>query len=155
MRFPSPLAFLKDRRGSVAMLYALTLPVLMFGAGFAIDYTHAQQVQTKLDAAADAAVLAALTPSMMEQSNTTAQTAATNVFNAEASTVGSLVTGKTVLTITVTNPGNSALNRTVTVAYTAANTNIFAGVLGYSALGIAGTSTASASLAPNIDFYLL
>ena len=84
MRFPSPTRFLADRRGNVAMMYALMLPVLMFGTGFAIDYTHAMQVQTKLDAAADAAVLAALTPSMMQQSNATAQTAATNLFNAQA-----------------------------------------------------------------------
>jgi Flp pilus assembly protein TadG len=155
MRFPSPTRFLADRRGNVAMMYALMLPVLMFGAGFAIDYTHAMQVQTKLDAAADAAVLAALTPSMMQQSNTAAQTAATNLFNAQANGQGSLVIGDTNVTVTVTNPNNNALVRTVTVAYTAANQNIFSGVLGYSALGIAGTSTANASLAANIDFYLL
>ena len=47
MRFPSPTRFLADRRGNVAMMYALMLPVLMFGAGFAIDYTHAMQVQTE------------------------------------------------------------------------------------------------------------
>ena len=86
MRFPSPTRFLANRRGNVAMMYALMLPVLMFGAGFAIDYTHAMQVQTELDAAADAAVLAALTPSMMQQSNAAAQTAATNLFTAEANT---------------------------------------------------------------------
>ena len=89
MRFPSPTRFLADRRANVAMMYALMLPVLMFGAGFAIDYTHAMQVQTELDAAADAAVLAALTPSMMQQSNTTAQTAATNLFNAQANNIAS------------------------------------------------------------------
>ena len=35
MRFPSPIRFLADRRGNVAMMYALMLPVLLFGAGFA------------------------------------------------------------------------------------------------------------------------
>jgi Flp pilus assembly protein TadG len=155
MRFPSPIRFLADRRGNVAMMYALMLPVLIFGAGFAIDYTHAMQVQTELDAAADAAVLAALTPSMMQQSNTAAQTAATNLFNAQANGLASLVTGKTVVTVTVVNPNNNALIRNVTVSYTAANQNIFAGILGYSALGIAGASTANASVAANIDFYLL
>jgi Flp pilus assembly protein TadG len=155
MRFPSPIRFLADRRGNVAMMYALMLPLLMFGTGFAIDYTHAMQVQTKLDAAADAAVLAALTPSMMQQSNAAAQTAATNLFNAEASAQSSLVSGKTFVTVTVTNPNNNALVRNVTVSYTAGNQNIFAGVLGYTAIAIAGTSTANASLAANIDFYLL
>ena len=155
MRFPSPIRILADRRGNVAMMYALMLPVLMFGTGFAIDYTHAMQVQTQLDAAADAAVLAALTPSMMQQSDAAAQTAATNLFNAEANGISSLIAGDTVVTVTVTNPNNNTLQRTVTVAYTAANQNIFASVLGYSALGIAGSSTANASIAPNINFYLL
>jgi Flp pilus assembly protein TadG len=155
MRFFSPKGFLADRRGNVAMMYALVLPVLIFGAGFAIDYTHAMQVQTDLDAAADAAVLAALTPQMMQQSDATAQTAAQNMFNAEASVIPSLIVGKTNVTVTITNPGNSALNRTVVVTYTAANSNIFSGILGYSALQVAGTSTANSSLAPNVDFYLL
>ena len=155
MRFPSPIRFLADRRGNVAMMYALMLPVLIFGTGFAIDYTHAMQVQTELDAAADAAVLVALTPSIMQQSNAAAQTAATNLFNAEANGVASLVAADTVVTVTVVNPNNNALIRNVTVAYTAANQNIFASILGYSALGIAGTSTANASVAANIDFYML
>jgi Flp pilus assembly protein TadG len=137
------------------MMYALMLPVLLFGAGFAVDYTHAMQVQTKLDAAADAAALAALTPAMMQQSNAAAQTAATNLFNAEANAQGSLVAGKTNVTVTVTTPTGSPLVRNVTVSYTAANTNIFAGVLGYSALGLAGSSTATASAAANMNFYLL
>ena len=47
---------------NVAMMYALALPVLMFAIGLAIDYTHAAQVRTQLNAAADAVVL---TPSMM------------------------------------------------------------------------------------------
>jgi Flp pilus assembly protein TadG len=156
MRFPSPIRFLVDRRGNVAMMYALMLPVLLFGAGFAIDYTHAKQVQTKLDAAADAAVLAALTPSMMEQSNAAAQTAATNLFNALANAQPSLIATDTVVTVSVCSPTACAPGqRTVTVSYAAANQNIFSGVLGYSALQIAGSSTATASNAPNINFYLL
>ena len=59
------------------------------------------------------------------------------------------------MTVTVTNPNNNALVRNIVVAYTGANQNIFSGVLGYSALGISGSSTANASLAANIDFYLL
>jgi len=155
MRFPSPTRFIANRRGNVAMMYALMLPVLMFGAGFAIDYTHAMQVQTELDAAADAAVLAALTPSMMQQSDAAAQTAATNLFNAQANAISSLIATDTVLTVTVTNPNNNSLKRTVTVSYVAANQNIFASVLGYSALQVKGSSTANASIAPNINFYVL
>jgi Flp pilus assembly protein TadG len=138
------------------MMYALMLPVLMFGAGFAIDYTHAMQVQTKLDAAADAAVLAALTPAMMQQPDATAQAAATNLFNAMANAQNSLIAGNTQVTVNVCKPtACSPGQRTVTVTYNAANQNIFSGVLGASGLKITGTSTANASAAPNMDFYLL
>ena len=138
------------------MMYALMLPVLIFGAGFAIDYTHAMQVQTKLDAAADAAVLAALTPAMMQQPDATAQAAATNLFNAMANAQNSLIAGNTQVTVAVCSPtACSPGQRTVTVTYNAANQNIFSGVLGASGIKITGTSTANASAAPNIDFYLL
>jgi len=161
MHFPSPIRFLADRRGNIAMMYALMLPVLLFGIGMAVDYTHAMQVQTKLDAAADAAALAGLTPAMMQQTgaagNAAAKTAVTNLFTAMANAQSSLVAGKTVVTVNVCNPATqcAAGQRVVTVSYTAANTNIFAGILGVSAIGIFGGATASASAAPNIDFYLL
>ena len=155
MRFSSPIRFLADRRGNVAMIYALMLPVLIFGAGFAIDYTHAMQIQTKLDAAADSAALAALTPAMMLQSNATAQTAAINLFDAEAAAIPSLRQPLTPPTVSVTTPTGSPLVRNVTVSYTEANTNIFASILGYSALGLAGTSSATASGAANMNFYML
>ncbi len=147
--------FRSDRRGVVAMMYALTLPVLMFGIGLAVDFTHAAQVRTELNSAADAAVLAALTPSMMQQTNAAAQTAAQNMFNGQIANLTSLAAGDTTVTITVTNPGGNTLIRNVTVAYDAQNDNIFAGVLGFSTMEVAGSSSASASLAPNIDFYLL
>jgi len=155
MPFFIPRHFRGDRRGNVAMMYALMLPVLLFGAGLAIDYTHAAQVRTELNAAADAAVLAALTPSMMQQSNATAQTAAQNMFNGQIAPLTSLAAGDTTVTITITNPNNNPLVRNVTVAYTAQNDNIFAGVLGAPTFLLAGSSTASASMAANINFYLL
>jgi Flp pilus assembly protein TadG len=59
---------LRNRRGNVAMMYALVGPILVFGGGAAIDYGRAAQIRTKLNAAADAAALAALTPAMLQQS---------------------------------------------------------------------------------------
>ena len=74
---------LRNRRGNVAMMYALVAPVLVFGGGAAIDYGRAAQIHTKLNAAADAAALAALTPSMLQQSTGVAQAAAVNVQRAD------------------------------------------------------------------------
>ena len=64
-----------------------------------------------------------------------------------ASTDVSVVATDTVVGATV--------NRTVTVTYTAASQNVFSSLLGVSTLPITGTSTATSSVAPNIDFYLL
>ena len=155
MPFPVPRKFLGDRRGNVAMMFALAMPVLMFGVGVAVDFTHAAQVRTELNAAADAAVLAALTPGMMQQPNATAQTAAQNMFNGQIAGITSLAPGDTTVTITIANPNNNPLVRNVTVAYTAQNENIFASILGVPTLGLAGSSTGSASMAANINFYLL
>ena len=146
---------LRDRRGNVAMVYALALPALLFAGGLAIDFTHAAEVRTQLNAAADAAALAALTPSMMVQPNATAQTAALNMFNGQIANIGSLAAGQTSVTISVTNSSSNSLQRNVAVSYTAQNTNIFAGILGAATMPLGGGSSASASLAANINFYLL
>ena len=77
------------------------------------------------------------------------------MFNGQIATITSLAPGDTTVTITITNPNNNPLVRNVTVAYTAQNENIFAGILGVPTLALAGSSTASASIAANINFYLL
>jgi Flp pilus assembly protein TadG len=155
MSFLVPRNFLNDRRGNIAMMYALVIPVLMVGIGLAVDFTRAAQVRTQLNAAADAAVLAALTPGMMQQSNATAQTAAQNMFNGQIAGITSLEAGYTTVTITVTNPTNNTLVRNVVVSYDAQNENIFAGFLAAPTFEVAGSSSASASVAANINFYLL
>ena len=147
--------FRNARGGNTAMIFALSAPVLMFGIALAIDFTNATIVRSKLNAAADAAALAALTPAMMQQSIPVAQAAAVSMFKARASALGSLVTGQTNVTVTITNPAGNAGIRIVNVAYNAQNNTIFSGILNTNAMGIAGTSTAQASVPPNINFYLL
>jgi len=148
--------FIRDRKGNVAMIFALSVVPCVFLTGMALDFTAATQNRVTLNAAADAAALAAVTPTMMGQSNANAQTAATNVFNATASAVRA-VTGVTP-TINVTS---SLLTRTVTVSYTAQSTNSFPNVLKLLAGGsqtswpISGSSQATSSTSPNINFYLL
>ena len=73
-------AGLRNKDGNVSTMYALLAPILIFGAGAAIDYGRAAQIQSKLNAAADAAALAALTPAMLQQSASAAQTAAQSMF---------------------------------------------------------------------------
>jgi Flp pilus assembly protein TadG len=59
MNTPAPLArFRSDRRGNVAVLFALAMIPLTFAAGAAVDYSRAGDVQSRLQMAADSAALA-------------------------------------------------------------------------------------------------
>lgn len=148
--------FFRDREGNVAIIFALSLIPCIFLAGMALDFTVATQRRLVLNSAADAGALAAVTPAMMLQVSGNAQIAATNAFNAVASTV----TGTTGIT-PVINVVDNGLIRTATVSYSANSTNNFPNVLkllnGSSQANwpISGTATSTATTAPNIDFYLL
>ena len=144
--------FATAKQGNVAVIFAIMLFPTVYLLGMAIDYTQAQRRQSQLDAAADAAAIAAVTPSMMARSTTVAQTTATNIFNATANAIAGGLTGNPVVSITV---GNVGLVRTATVTYTANSSNAFPTLLGAPVWPIKGSATASASGAPNINFYLL
>jgi Flp pilus assembly protein TadG len=144
--------FAQSPKGNVAIIFALSLVPCVFLTGMGLDFSAAIQKRVTLNAAADAAALAAVTPTMLAQSSSNAKTAALNVFNGVSSTV-SQITGATA-TVTVAS-SNGGLTRTVTVSYTANSTNAFPGILGKTSWPISGSSTATASSAPNINFYLL
>jgi Flp pilus assembly protein TadG len=141
--------------GNVTVTFALATPVLLIVTTIAIDYGLATTVKSKLDAAADAAALSALTPTMLQETDAVAQSAATAMFNARADGVGTLVPGQTSVSVVITHPNNSGLIRQVTVSYSARTNAIFSNPLSASNIGVAGTATARASIPPNIDFYLL
>jgi Flp pilus assembly protein TadG len=145
---------LRNRRGNVAMMYALVAPILVFGGGAAIDYGRAAQIHTKLNAAADAAALAALTPAMLQQSSSVAQAAAVSMFNGLTDGIPGVTANATQVTVTVT-VGATALIRNVSVSYSSSVNTIFAQVLKTPTLPVAGVSEASAQAPPNIDFYVL
>jgi len=144
--------FVGGDKGNVAIIFALALIPIIFLTGMAFDFTRAAQKQILLDAAADAAALAAVNATMMAQSDTNAIVTAQNIFNAQASRVTGLTYSANNLSVSVID---NALTRTATVSYTAASNNVFAGVLNQTTWPIKGTSTATATVAPNIDFYLL
>jgi Flp pilus assembly protein TadG len=145
---------LSNRRGNVSMMYALVAPILVFAGGAALDYGRAAQIHTKLNAAADAAALAALTPSMLGQSTSAAHDAAVNMFTGLADGISSLTPGATQVTVNVT-VDTTSLIRTVEVDYSTSVNTIFAQVLGRPTLSLSGVSKASAEQPPNIDFYVL
>lgn len=142
----------RDRRANVLPIFAIAAIPIVYLTGMGIDYSLAARKQAKLNALADAAALSALTPVMMNQSSTQARAAAENFFNAQAATIMGLNYDPQNLQVNVTDNGTS---RTISVAYTAASQNTFPGVLNLSAITISGSTTATTTLAPNIDFYLL
>ena len=158
MRRSSLRLFIRDRKGNVAILFAMSLIPCVFLTGMALDFSSAIQRRVILNAAADAAALAAVTPSMMGQSSSAAQTAALNVFNATASTVTGVTSASPSVNIVSSNGG---LTRTVTISYTAKSTNSFPNVLklitgqNEASWPISGASTSTSSTSPNINFYLL
>jgi Flp pilus assembly protein TadG len=145
--------FFDDRKGNVLITFAVLLIPTIYLAGMTIDYISATRKKAKLDALADAAVLATLTPTMLHQNSTAAQTAAQNVFNAQAKTLQGLnFDPNTNLTVTV---NDTITTRNVTVSYSASSQNYFPGILKFSAISLTSNSKGSASFPPNIDFYLL
>jgi len=154
-RFLATLARLRgDRRGNVMVLTAFALIPLMIAVGFGLDYARANRSQTKLNAAADAAVLAAVAPQLMTRTDTEAQTAALAMFNQQAAGLQGVTNIAPVVNITSTSGGSLGTLRTVKVTYTARSTNIFGSFLKSAYLPISGSATASASQPPSINFYI-
>jgi Flp pilus assembly protein TadG len=176
--------FARDRNGNVAVIAALAMVPTIFLLGMALDYTHAQHMKVDLDAATDAAAVAAVTSVMMQQSPTVAQTAAKNVFNITANTLvnNSNLAGQPTLTVAVncSNPNattgycsypacpgtnavytdpvnsNNQVVRNVQVCYSAGANNAFPKVLfNQASWPFTGQSATRNQSAPNINFYLL
>jgi Flp pilus assembly protein TadG len=139
------------------MIMGFAFIPLTFLVGFGIDYSRAMSLQSHLNAAADAAALAAVGPAMILRSNSESTSAATVMFNAQAA----LMTGyrdlqvtPTIMDGTASSSGALGYLRKATVSYTVKSINVFGGILGADTLTLRGTSVASAAQPPNVDFYL-
>jgi Flp pilus assembly protein TadG len=149
--------FVHDRSGNVAMIFALAIIPIIFLTGMGLDFSSATSKRVRLNEAADAAALAMVTPTAMVETCTQATTAAQNIFMGEAS----LVSGLTYSTPTISGCVNGSSTRTVTVSYTAYSQNAFPNVLALltktseTTWTVTGSSTATSTTAPNINFWLL
>ena len=148
--------FFRGRDGTVAILTAFILLLCIFGVGMGVDYTFARQRQDQINGFADAAVLTAVSPNLMTQSTTVAQTTARNVFLAQLATMPNVSYLPANISVTVTDTvAATGDNRTAVLAYSASSTNVFSGILGMKTLPLGGTSTSTNGLSPKINFYLL
>ena len=149
--------FARDHRANVAVIFALMMIPIIFLLGMTLDFTQALRKKEQLDAAADAAAIAAVRPAMLMQSDTVAAATANAIFMSTANALApGLQNGAPTPTITVTDTG---LSRTVSVSYTSAALNNFPKVLGNGvskvAWPISGSATSQAAAAPNINWYFL
>jgi Flp pilus assembly protein TadG len=142
--------FVHDQDGNLAPIFALTLLPIVGLIGITVDYTQSAARKATLDTIADSASLAAVTPTMLASSDQVSINTATTLFNSQAP----LVKGVGPITLNVTASDNG-LTRTMTVSYQTTSSTLFGGYTGKSSLPVSGSSQSSASVPPNIDFYLL
>src|SRR6516225_1923225 len=91
-----------SREANVAVIFALMMIPTIFLLGMALDYTQAVRKREQLDAAADAAAIAAVRPAMLTQTDATiVQATAAAVFAAKANLAG--LSATPVPTINVTD----------------------------------------------------
>ena len=137
------------------MMFALASPVLMMGAGVAVDYGMFAREKARIAMIADEASLAAVSNSSMYQTTDQAQTLATNIFTSQSAAVPQYKPDPSQpITVSVTT-NQTTLQRSATVAYKGTYSTIFSSVLGISSLSISGTSVAQAQASANINFTVL
>ncbi|WBL82602.1 pilus assembly protein [Bradyrhizobium xenonodulans] len=145
------LRFARDRKANIAVIFALMTVPIIFLLGMTLDYTQAARKREQLNAAADAAAIAAVRPAMLAQTDPdVVKATASTVFAAKANLAG--LSSVPTPEVTVADVG---LARTITVSYTAQSVNNFPSVLGKQTWQVNGSATAKASSAPNMNFYLL
>lgn len=147
--------FLRGRRGNVAMIFAVAAVPITLLTGMGVDYTTALDRQIQLNAAADAGVLAAITPSMMVQPTDVAAQAAKDTFNAQAAAIAGVTYSPSDVSVNIATTGATGAKRVVTLSYKAKSQNLFAAVVNMNAMALSGGAQGTGGQAPNIDFYLL
>src|SRR5271165_2019227 len=140
----------RDEDGNLTPMFALTLLPVLGLIGITVDYTQSSTRKATLDTIADSASLAAVTPAMLASTDQASINVATTLFNSQVSAVKGI--GPVTLSVTASDNG---LTRTVTVSYQTTSSALFGGYTGKSSLPISGSSQSSATVPPNIDFYLL
>jgi Flp pilus assembly protein TadG len=152
--------FGSDRRGNVAVIFALAILPIMAVVGCAVDYSRANQLLGKLQAAGDAASVGSIAKAsaafVAAGSMTTdgqiavGATDATKIFNGN-------VTGLTGVTINSLTPTVTKTGSTLTsvVSYSASIPTTFMSVVGKSSMTVNGTSTSTANIPQYVDFYVL
>jgi Flp pilus assembly protein TadG len=158
-----------DRRGNVAITFALAIIPMIALMGLGLDYYRKLSNKARLDAAADAAALAAISAAQSYVNNNTSQsgTALTNgaiaagqaqgvlAFNANAGTSENAVSldASSPSVVLTRVKGTQTFNAAVT--YSAKMPASFGGLVGVNTLNVGGSSSSSLTMGKYLDFYLV
>ncbi|MGJ4890835.1 TadE/TadG family type IV pilus assembly protein [Bradyrhizobium sp. HKCCYLRH3099] len=158
---PNLLARLRrDVSGNVAVTFAIVCVPVLTAVGCGVDYSRANQMRAKLQAAVDAASVGAVSrtsPAFIAAGAMTSDGVisvgnddATKIFNGNMS-------GTSGYTLTNLAPEvkKSGSVLTATVSFTATVPMMFMNIVGIKTMTLQGTSKATASMPKYIDFYLL
>ncbi len=152
--------FREDRRGNIAVIFAIACVPIISAVGCAVDYSMATRMRAKMQSAADGAAVASISQkspgyiaagAMSGNGSVAAAVADANkIFDGNMAQV----TGYTNLSrvSTVTKTGIKLVSN---VSFSADVPVTFMKVLGYQKLTVSGSSSATSSQAPYLDFYLM
>jgi Flp pilus assembly protein TadG len=157
----------RNKRGNVAITFAMIAVPLICLMGLGIDFYRKLSDKSRLDGAADAAALAAIsTAKAYINANSATQVDPTLTNNAIAAGYAQAVkafavnAGTVELAVPATpqiqlarQQGTQTFN--VTVSYSAQTPTAFGGLVGVNTLTIAGNSQASLTMGKYLDFYLV
>src|SRR5262249_40681869 len=148
-------AFRGNVRANVAITFGIAAVPILGAVACALDYSMAMSIRTKLQAAADAATLAAISANSPLVATALNMSRAGNVANDSPFLTTSCQSGAptspaaTIQAASVSKSGNTL---TATVSFSAQVPTAFLKIMGYQNLNITGTSTASYAIASFIDF---
>jgi Flp pilus assembly protein TadG len=153
---------LSDQRGGIAITFAIAAIPTFCILGFAIDYGMGVSDKAKLDGAADAASMVAITTASnvinAQNGSLTSPTDALAAGQAQAlvafkANAGRIAfAGIPVPTATMTTSGQTL---SATVSYTTPMASQFSSLIGIKSLNIGGTSTSTMTIGSYLDFYLM
>jgi Flp pilus assembly protein TadG len=142
--------FLAAEAGNITIIFGLALIPVVLLAGGAVDYSRSSSAKAKFNAAADAAVLAAVNHAANAMTASEAESAALKVFNSNVS----LITDSSLTSVTA-KVTDSDTGRTAMLTYTAGVSSHFLGLIGINTVPVSGSSTAASGMPTYIDFFLL
>ncbi|CAN5123909.1 pilus assembly protein [soil metagenome] len=152
--------FCLAQRGNVGVIFALTLVPVLSSVGFAVDYSRASQVRSKLQSAIDAASVGAVARNSPAFIAAGAMPSDGTIPGGAADAIGIFNGNMAGQTGYVLNSITATVERTSskvssTVQFSAQVATTFLAIMGKNAMTVTGTSASVSTMPFFVDFYLL